>query len=185
MNRQKQSKIWNFKGPLLSWKPFYTKLWNVWMPSNGVPQQGGCCKSIALICNIEWRAQGKGGETLICARCRWFFLSYTLTSANKITVHVILIVGYEAKARPLRRLKVLILKWPIPWNQPFLSTLCKVKIRGIGHRSIIIIRKISENDKINTFSHLSGINLLTNQITALQFRIHICALLIYTRKTFF
>ena len=136
---------WNFKGPLLSWKPFYTKLWNVWMPSNGVLQQGGCCKSIALICNIEWRAQGKGGETLICARCRWFFLSYTLTSANKITVHVILIVEYGEKARPPRRLKMLILKWPISLADSVelaisLFTLFELKIRGIGHR--FTIRKI-------------------------------------------
>ena len=57
-----------------------------------------------------------------------------------------------------------------------MSTLCTLKIRGIGNwnpelaTGPLLLRKISENDKIATFSHLSGVILLTQKLrrTALK-----------------
>ena len=67
-----------------------------------------------------------------------------------------------------------ILKWPIPFadsrelaifleNQPFLSTLCTLKIRGIGHNPKELARFQVEIGKRNrqlqnsTFSRLSSV----------------------------
>ena len=64
-------------------------------------------------------------------------LSRQLKSARSVGLGLI---------KNIQRLKVVILKWPIPLadstelaifleNRPFLSTLCTLKIRGIGHNS--------------------------------------------------
>ena len=64
------------------------------------PNRAVVVKALRSFAILNDEHKGREAKHLFAHGADGFFLSYTLTSANKITVHVIFIVDYEVKARP-------------------------------------------------------------------------------------